>query len=269
MAFVKSIWRGHDYIPKVWDRWIRDKGGRMFVAEVDGRPVAISRVRLMEDGSAWLEGARVHPRYRRRGIATSLGRSSMEFARKRGVRTFRLTSGFSNNPAHKQVAKMGLVEVARMSLYSPREGSRFRPSKGVRRAKASEIPALLKKIRESKEFAAGGGVYWDRFTAASITSKTLARHVRQGSVFLFREAIAIAKLGGEGADIWRQICFATGPTQDAATILRFIFGKKERARTAWKIVYAPSRSPLVRTLTKVGLTKWGTFLLFENRPPKS
>lgn len=270
MAFVKDIWRGHDYIPRVWDYWIRDRSGRIFVAEVDERPVAMNRIRFMEDGSAWLEGARVHPSYRRRGLATLLGRSSMEFARKRGVRTFRLTSGSNNKPAHKQVAKMGLVEVARMNLYSQRSGSRFKPPRGVRRAKPSEIPATLKKIKESREFGAGGGVYWDQFAATSITRKTLSNRAREGSVYLAGNAVAIATVvRGDGSDTWRQICFATGPTQEVARIVKYIFGRRERVRTTWSIVYAPSRSPLARTLAKAGLTRWGSFLLFEGRALKS
>lgn len=269
MSFIRGIWRGQDYIPRVWDHWIRDRNGRMFVAEVDGKPVAMNRVRFMEDGSAWLEGVRVHPDYRRRGLATMLGKTSMAFATRRGVRTFRLTSGSTNKPAHLQVAKMGLVEVARMSLYAPKKAARFGRIGGVRRAKESEVPALLKKIRESKEYAAGGGVYWSGFAATAITPGTLANCVDENSVYLFGDAVAIASLSGGGSDVWRQVCFATGPTQEVVKILRYVFGRKEKVRTLWRIVYAPSRSPLVRALGSAGLTRWGSFLLFEGGPPKS
>jgi GNAT superfamily N-acetyltransferase len=269
MEFVKDIWRGHDYIPHVWDDWIRDRNGRMFVAEVDGRPVAMNRIRFMDDESGWLEGVRVHPQYRRRGLATVLGLNSVRFARKRGIRTVRLTSGYSNKPAHGQVAKMGFEEMARMSLYVKPEKIRFRPPKGVRRAKPSDLPSVWGRIKSSREYLAGGGVYWDGFAATSITRSTLAHRVEGGSVLLSGEAIAIASRGGEGSEAWRQVCFATGPHRDLELLLRYVFGRKERFKTTWSIVYAPARSPLVRTLAKVGLTRWSTFLLFQVGPPKS
>src|SRR5271157_1929223 len=68
--FIKDVWGGHDYIPKVWDAWIGDRKARMFVVEVDGRPVGMNRMRFLPDGVAWLEGARIHPDFRRKGLAT-------------------------------------------------------------------------------------------------------------------------------------------------------------------------------------------------------
>jgi GNAT superfamily N-acetyltransferase len=269
LEFVKDIWRGHDYIPRVWDDWLRDRKGQMFVADLNGRPVGMNRIRFMPDGSGWLEGVRVHPNFRRMGIATQLGRNSMSFARKRGLRTIRLTSGYFNKPAHAQVAKMGLKEVARMSVYSKRKGARFNPTKNVRLAGPSDVPVLWGKIKESREYARGGGVYWEGFTAAAITPKTLALLVRRRSVFVSGEAVVIAAPGGEGSEAWRQICFATGPSGDVEKLVKYVFGRKERHRTTWSIAYAPVRSPLAKTLTKAGLSRWSTFLLFQSGPPKS
>ncbi|MDV3277116.1 MAG: GNAT family N-acetyltransferase [Nitrososphaerales archaeon] len=269
MSFIKDIWGGHDYIPKVWDEWLRDKGAKMFVAEVDGRPVAMNRVRFMEDGSAWLEGVRVHPEFRRMGLASMLGRNSMNIALRRGIRLYRLTSGSANKPAHKQVAKMGFKAVARMSVYISGEKARFSQQKGVRRAKKEDVPALERAIRKSKEYAIGSGVYWDSFTATSMTPHVLARLAEEGSVYLSESAVAIAKLGGEGSDRWRQVCFATGTPEDIMRVVGHVFGKKEKWRASRKWVYAPSRTPLVSALSKAGFRRWGTLLLFEARAPKS
>jgi hypothetical protein len=37
LEFCKFIWDGHDYIPDVWDDWMADPSGEMFVAEYAGR----------------------------------------------------------------------------------------------------------------------------------------------------------------------------------------------------------------------------------------
>ena len=80
MSFIREVWGGHDYIPYVWDWWLKDRTGKMFVVEVDGVPVGMNRVRFLEDGSAWFEGVRVHPDFRGKGLATMLGENSMKVA---------------------------------------------------------------------------------------------------------------------------------------------------------------------------------------------
>ncbi|MEM4057729.1 MAG: GNAT family N-acetyltransferase [Thermoplasmata archaeon] len=78
LEFCKNTWQGmkgledtqHDYIAFVYDAWVRKKS--MITAEIDHRPVAILNVNPYKDGSAWLEGMRVDPEYRRKGIASML-----------------------------------------------------------------------------------------------------------------------------------------------------------------------------------------------------
>ncbi len=268
MDFIKQVWGGHDYIPRVWDQWIRERGANMFVVEVAGRPVGMNRVRFLEDGNAWFEGARIHPAHRGRGLASKLGRNSLRIAAERGVKICRLVSGSRNKAAHRQIARIGFKEVARMSLYSPRKNHRFRPQAGVRKAKPEDAPWLTSLIESSKEFKVGSGVYWDTFTAISLTPETIDRRVKEGLVYLSEDAVAVAKQGGEGRGTWRQICFATGDTKGVARIIKHVFGKKERRKATWRIVYAPQRSPLIATAKAAGLERWGSSILFERRAPK-
>ncbi len=159
MSFIKDVWGGNDYILRVWDDWLHDRHGRMFVVEADGVPVGMNRIRFLEDGSVWFEGARVHPDYRGRGLATLLGENSMRVARARGSTVFRLTSGSKNKVAHRQIAKIGFEEAARFSVYEPREGMKLSPTEeaeGVRPSGAGEAARVLMR---SKEFRLGKGVF--------------------------------------------------------------------------------------------------------------
>lgn len=268
MEFIKRVWGGHDYIPRVWDLWLRERGARMFVVEVAGQPVGMNRVRFLEDGSAWFEGARIHPAHRGMGLASKLGRNSLKIAAERGVKKCRLASGSRNWAAHRQVAKIGFREVARMSLYVPRKHSKFSPQMGVRRATPAELPRLTRLIRSSKEFKVGGGAYWDSFTAISLTPEVVKTRLKEGSVYVSGDAVAVAKRGGEGGGTWRQVCFATGDSEGVSRIIKHIFGRKEKSSTSWRIVYAPQGSPLIATARATGLERWGSFILFERRTPK-
>ena len=136
MKFVSRIWGGHDYIPKIWDEWIRDKSGKIFVVVADGMQVGMNRVRLLPEGVGWLEGARIHPEFRGKGLASLLGKNSMKFGSARGTHIFRLTSGSRNRAAHKQIAKMGFAEIARFNVHEVKN-SRFRRNASVHTVKLS------------------------------------------------------------------------------------------------------------------------------------
>ena len=67
------------------------KGAALVVAAFDGDRM-IGFVRVFGDGMIWLMvvGLRVHPDYRRRGIATELMRRVIKFAKKNKYQTVRL-----------------------------------------------------------------------------------------------------------------------------------------------------------------------------------
>lgn len=58
-----------DYIEEVWDDWV--DGGGLIVCEEDGAILGISHLALAGD-EAWMEGIRVRPSARRRGIGSAL-----------------------------------------------------------------------------------------------------------------------------------------------------------------------------------------------------
>src|SRR5438309_11693821 len=61
LAFCRQTWEWGDYIAHVWDEWLHDPKGILFVATVDGKPVAVSHLQMLNETDAWLEGMRVDP----------------------------------------------------------------------------------------------------------------------------------------------------------------------------------------------------------------
>jgi GNAT superfamily N-acetyltransferase len=105
-AFTRDTWadrEGADYIPRVYHDWIAGDGDDqrtlLFDAsdEVDAgeaaapggdgadEVAAIAQVVLLSEWEAWLQGMRVNPDYRRRGLATRLTRACFDWARDRGA----------------------------------------------------------------------------------------------------------------------------------------------------------------------------------------
>src|SRR5690242_13725158 len=93
LAFCRNTWEWGDYIEHVWDEWLTDPDGRLFVATVDGRPAGISHLAMVTKTDAWLEGLRVDPQFRQQGLARALDDAVLLEAMQRGAKYARLTIG--------------------------------------------------------------------------------------------------------------------------------------------------------------------------------
>jgi len=266
MEFISRIWGGHDYIPRVWDEWMRERNAETFVVEVEGRPVGMNRVKFLDDGSAWLEGARIHPAFRGTGLASALGKNSARVAAERGSKRMRLATNTRNLRARRQITKMGFVEIARMNLFVPRKRYRFGPQSGVRLATSKDAVWLLKVIRSSEEFKAGNGVFWDGFRAISLTPRAIAKLVRERRIYVLGDAVALFKHGKEGDEPFNQVCFACGDSKSVKRLIRHVFSYRPGVRME-RFLCAPQGSPLVASAKEAGLVRWTSFILFQREVP--
>lgn len=119
LAFCARIWDGHDYIAYVWDAWLADTRGALLVAIEAGseRPVGLVHVRMVSDDEAWMEGIRVDPDARRRGIARQLSVAALVAARARGTRVARLMISRENAASQQLAAGFGYAKVAEVVRY--------------------------------------------------------------------------------------------------------------------------------------------------------
>jgi len=263
MSFIKNIWGGRDRIPRLWDQWLKDKTGKVLVVEADGVPLGMNRVRFLEDGSAWLEAARIHPDFRGRGLATMLGESAMRTAMGKGVEVFRLSSGPLNRAAHRQIARMNFKESSRVSLYEPDAGAKFASQEGVRRAGMKELAQVTKLISGSREFRLGSGVYWNTYVAASLSPSAIKKLVRQGAVWTADESAAVSTLERAGSETWSQVCFLTGKGYEPLKLVRHVFGSNEGAKATRRMVWIPQGSRIIGALRGAGFSRHASQVLFE------
>ncbi len=109
-------WDWGDYIPEVWDDWLSDEQGLPIVGELAGHVVALSRIRLQASGQLWLEGMRVDPDYRRRGVAGQFLDRSIALAQERGARVVRLGTSHRNTPVHILTERAGMACIGSYQL---------------------------------------------------------------------------------------------------------------------------------------------------------
>ena len=110
LAFCRQTWDFGDYIDRVWDRWLADPESDLLVT-VDGQdsPIGLGHARMVSADEAWLEGLRVDPDVRQRGVGRAMTRAAVEAAERRGATTIRFATLASNTPMHRLAPQVGFT----------------------------------------------------------------------------------------------------------------------------------------------------------------
>jgi N-acetylglutamate synthase-like GNAT family acetyltransferase len=118
LEISRHVWDGHDYLPAVAEQWLHSPRSRFYGVEVDGHVVAVGNLEFIEDGSTgWMEGLRVHPDYRGKGLANNLTQHIVQEAEQFGVKRLRYTTS-ARNAASLKLAKMaGFSKILTMSVF--------------------------------------------------------------------------------------------------------------------------------------------------------
>src|ERR1700751_1217510 len=112
LAFCTQTWDWGDYIEFVWDEWLHDANGVLFVATIDGQPVGIGHMRMLTPTEAWLEGMRVDPNYRRQGLAAAISNQMLTEAMRRGAKVARLITESTNSNSIRLLERGLMHQVA-------------------------------------------------------------------------------------------------------------------------------------------------------------
>jgi GNAT superfamily N-acetyltransferase len=116
----EHTWDHGDYIPQVWDEWLADEQGALIVGELGapgGPVVALSKITFQRDAQVWLEGMRVDPEYRERGIASRFLEYALRYARSHGAHAVRLATGDYNTAVHHMAEHHGMEHVGNYAVW--------------------------------------------------------------------------------------------------------------------------------------------------------
>jgi N-acetylglutamate synthase-like GNAT family acetyltransferase len=117
LEISKHIWEGHDYLPSVFNQWLKDSKSHFCGVEIDGQVVAVGNLRLIENRSVgWMEGLRVHPNYRGIGLANLIQHQFLGMAKKLHLQKLRYITGSENLASLKLAESTGFSDVLRMAV---------------------------------------------------------------------------------------------------------------------------------------------------------
>ena len=190
LAFCQQTWEWGDYIEYVWEEWLNNPQGKVFVATKDGQPVAVANMRMLNKTEAWFEGMRVDPTFRQHGIASALFDAQMAEAKHRGATTARLITEATNTASIRLLERSSMNRIGAYTIY--RAVAATIPTK---RTYALETPVLatsadlddiIDYLNTSNIFPAIGGIYYQGFTAYTITHDLLLEKITAQQVYILR-----------------------------------------------------------------------------------
>lgn len=117
MELCSHIWEGHDYIPRVWNEWLADPDGLLGVAVMDGRVAGVFKLTKFQDMEWYMEGLRVHPDFREKGVASHIHNYVVDTWRKMGSGVIRLVTHSENVKVHHMCEQSGFKRIAEFIPY--------------------------------------------------------------------------------------------------------------------------------------------------------
>lgn len=262
--FCEQTWEWGDYIPQVWERWLKQPNGKLFVAVINKTPVGIGYVAITKPGEAWLEGARTNPAHRRRGVATAIANASLQFALQRGAKTARLVTEFDNAAAKTVLKKLGFQPVSEF-VETTCEKMDDEKSGKSRSAKKKDEENLWRFLQTSECFKKSAGLFTKLFTWFSLGEPELKSFLKERKAVIYEENSVISGLmliDDKVSEVWKensvQTCYVDGNRKAVVDMIRFLKQHCRKSKIAKIYGFACNHKPVTSALLQMGFEPHGS-----------
>lgn len=178
LAISAQVWEGEDYIPNVLDGWLSEGG--LVVAEQNADIVGFGKLTLLSPGEVWLEGLRVDPAHRGKGVAKAIAQHQLESALALKPRSIRFATAEVNAESLHIARKQGFQEIARFTyVEGPVRDESVPPGIFVVR----DVEPGWAVVRASSAYRDARGFLGLGWRFPELTRDRLAELVAQGAVF--------------------------------------------------------------------------------------
>lgn len=117
LELTSHIWDGEDYVPQAWESWLVDQGGKLLVAEMQGRVAGLCKLSHSGEQDWWLQGLRVHPDFEGHGIASQLHDALVSYWLENGSGFLRLSTHIGRVEVHHLCERTGFCRMGEYTFF--------------------------------------------------------------------------------------------------------------------------------------------------------
>ncbi|MFP4050591.1 MAG: GNAT family N-acetyltransferase [Thermoplasmata archaeon] len=189
LELSSHIWEGHDYIPDVFDEWIRDGG--FYCAKLDGKIIAVDKFTEQGNGVIWLEGLRVHPDYQGKGYASKMVNGLMDIVEEHDHSALRFLTTARKEPVKKMAGDHGF-EIMQVYKYLLIDEERLKEFDEIDLPKIEhvdqiELDKIMDFIVSSEEYDDNKEQYMAHWTTYDITEELIKDEIGKGNCYLIKD----------------------------------------------------------------------------------
>lgn len=266
-------WDDGDYVPYVWDRWLAEEEGPLIVGELEGRVVALAKITFQTPDQVWLQGQRVDPDYRQRGIGRKCLEYGLEYAREHGARVARLSTSIRNTPVHAMMVRAGMERIGTYVLWQA-DALPDGPQPLI--LSAGDQAAVEAFLRTSPVLDFCHGVYGAEWAWQDLSPEEVASLLQAGRVVALAAPAgplpALAVLSEDREDRAVDTGFADGDPAAVYALAMALRGHAARFGAAWTRAWLPEVDWLRDAFASAGYAfgEWhGEMCLYERAFPPS
>jgi ribosomal protein S18 acetylase RimI-like enzyme len=255
MEISSHIWEGGDYLPHVWDEWLADPEGMLGVAELTGRVVGVFKLTKFQVDEWYMEGLRVHPDFRDRGVASHIQNYILETWRRMGGGVVRLVTASSNVKVHHMCEQSGFKRIAE---FIPYRTEILREATGsFTSAKPGDATRAMDFVKHSQTHALSRGLINLGWVFAEPQLKHFQETVHAGHAWWWKQGIGYISIWEDEEDDERDpgIELLACPLDRLGDILidyRRLMDKVGYKTAGWT---APNQPEVISALEKAGFQR--------------
>lgn len=175
VALSAQIWEGEDYVADCFHDWVADPRGQFTVVYEGEELVAFGKLTESGPGEWWLEGLRVAPAHRGRGLARRLHEYAVTLADQIGWGVLRFMTASNNKAVHKLARESGFHRISQHWLADAAlETAVIGDAAPFTLVEAAELPHLRTYLQQSATFAATHGLMEHDWVLLSILPRLAA-----------------------------------------------------------------------------------------------
>ena len=161
-----------------------DPKGEFTVAELDGVVAALAKLTWLDEGQWWMEGLRVDPERRLKGIGLAITRYQIELAKRLGGGVVRYMTGLRNDGSHRIAERVGFHVLAR---FVERVVDKLDGPVEAETLTSADLDAVWEMMHDSDLLRAANGLYFCNWKAYTLTREWLAEHLGKSQVMGVRD----------------------------------------------------------------------------------